>query len=196
MSKLQNQLRGQCTYNTQYNSVHRNSGEPTTTDFNHSPKKSGSPVFSKFFTRRSVNASSSSSVLFIPLEGWGDGGGLTLVLVNLVAVIRTGFGETGGGIFLPVTGSNRTGVLEVIVISKHKITQALQCIVFLTKWTVPRSAPLPCLEGECKWAGKWQEFGCVVGGVGWEGVTSDEPENLEGGGVFPYRQDERIWPSC
>lgn len=133
MSKLQNRLREQCTQHTQYNSVHRNSGEQSTTDFNHSPKKSGSPVFSKFFTRRSVKASSSSSALFIPLEGCGGGGGLALALVNLVAVIRTGFGETGGGIFLPVAGSNLTGVLEAIVISKHKITQALQCIVLLTK---------------------------------------------------------------
>ena len=133
MSKLQNRLRRQCTQRAQYNSVHRNSGEPSTTDFKKKKKKSGSPVFSKFFTRRSVNASSSSSVLFIPLEICGAGGGLTLALVNLVAVIRTGFGETGGGIFLPVAGSNRTGVLEVIVISKHKITQPLKCIVLLPK---------------------------------------------------------------
>lgn len=92
---------------------------------NDSPKKSGSAVFSKFFTRSSVKASSSSSVLLGALDSCGGAGGLTLALVNLVAVILTGFGETGGGIFLPVAGSNRTGVLEAIVMSKYKITGAL-----------------------------------------------------------------------
>ena len=159
-------------YNTR-NSVHRNSGEPSTTDFNHSPKKSGSPVFSKFFTRRSVNASSSCSVLVISLEGCGGGGGLTLALVNLVAVIRTGFGETGGGIFLPVAGSNRTGVLEVIVVSKHETTQALQCIV---PWDKVNSTSIYSLAYVNEL--EWQEFGCEEGGVRWKGVTSDVLEHL------------------
>lgn len=40
--------------------------------------------------------------------------------VSFVAVILIGFGDTGGGIFLPVIGSSRTGVdLEDIVICKR-----------------------------------------------------------------------------
>ena len=77
-------------------------------------------MFSKFFTRRSVKASSSSSALFVPEEGGGAGGGLMSDLVSLVAVILTGFGETGGGIFLPVTGSNRTAVRTAIVYNQQR----------------------------------------------------------------------------
>lgn len=195
-SKLPNRLRGQ--RNNTRNSVHRNSGEPSTTDFNHSPKKSGSPVFSKFFTRRSVNASSSCSVLVISLEGCGGGGGFTLALVNLVAVIRTGFGETGGGIFLPVAGSNRTGVLEVIVVSKYEITQALRCIV---PWDKVNSTSSICSLAYVNKL-EWQEFGCEEGGVRWEGVTSDVLEHLLSRFFFQSLEeipDERVcllWYSC
>lgn len=77
-------------------------------------------MFSKFLTRRSVKASSSSSALFVPEEGGGAGGGLMSDLVSLVAVILTGFGETGGGIFLPVTGSKRTAVRTAIVYNQQR----------------------------------------------------------------------------
>ena len=86
-------------------------------------------MFSKFFTRRSVKASSSSSVLLVPEEGGGAGGGLMSDLVSLVAVILTGFGETGGGIFLPVTGSKRTAVRAAIVYNQQRINEALNSVL-------------------------------------------------------------------
>ena len=115
------------------------------------PKKSGSFVFSRFFTRRSVKASSSSSVFFSPLDGCGFGVACTLARVSRVAVILMGFGETGGGIFLPVTGSRRIVATELpfaIVSEQPKPTQPLQrFVVNLVKRTVSNKL---C---HCQWSG-------------------------------------------
>lgn len=78
------------------------------------PKKSGSPVFSKFLTKRSVKASSSASAS-VPVDAGFDAGlGVSEARVSFVAVIRTGFGATGGGIFLPVRGSILTEMLAIL----------------------------------------------------------------------------------
>lgn len=150
----------------------QNSGEASTMISINLPKKSGSPVFSKFLTRRSVRASSSSSALLTPAKSCGGAGGGfgTFPLVSLVAVILIGFGDTGGGIFLPVTGSNRTGVvLEAIVtvntrsLKRCNLLCSWQCVYW---WIVcasclvwkPNENEVECLEFGCKrvWGGHIQ----------------------------------------